>query len=149
MCYFIKRIQKCIKLFFNPYLPTYKEVAIWYTEYINNITIVYLLINSNKKMKKKSLFILACVLLSLAIPLFLQRPLNILFRDWFNPKEWIILQPKYRVWSMVTCMCFSYFMTLSFLLKAKVSVRVYILHFICCNLWAMLVAFTCYVIATD
>lgn len=35
------------------------------------------------------------------------------------------------------------------LVKAKVPVWLYILHFICCNLWAMFVAFACYVIATD
>ena len=97
-------------------------------------------------MKKKSLLIFVCVLLSLAIPLFIQWPLNVLFKDMFNPEEWNVLQPQHRVWSMVTCMCLTYFATMFLLVKAKVPVWLYILHFICCNLWAIFVAFACYVI---
>lgn len=101
------------------------------------------------KKVKRILFIVSCVLLSLAIPVFFQPSLNLLFRAVFNPEGSIILKPVYRVLSTIVCMCLTYYVTRILLEKAKASKFLRILHIVCCILWTMFIAMGYYLVAIE
>lgn len=52
---------------------------------------------------KKALLLVATIVAALFVPVLLQYPLNVLFRDLFNPAGCIILVPGLRVVSTLVC----------------------------------------------
>jgi len=92
-------------------------------------------------MKKIGIIIL-CVVFSIIFPFFAQGYLNILFRDLFNPPEWIILQPHLRVISTLLCFAVTYGIGYHLLKWAKSKKWLFILHailtFLWCGCWAVL-----------
>lgn len=59
-------------------------------------------------MKKRTLIKTFAILEAIILPLFIQAPLNRLFRKLFNPPGWIVLQPPYRVQSTLLCFAITY-----------------------------------------
>lgn len=51
----------------------------------------------------KAVFLIMTVMVALLTPVLLQYPLNVLFRDLFNPAGCIILVPGLRVMSTLVC----------------------------------------------
>ena len=98
-----------------------------------------LLIRSCQSMKKTALIVL-CVLASLMIPIFIQSPLNFLFRDLFNPPDWIILQPHLRVISTILCFAITYGTGYYLLNRAKSKKWLFVLHAVLTFLWCGLIA---------
>lgn len=94
-------------------------------------------------------YIVFCVFISLVWPIFLQSYLNMLFRDLFNPEGWIVLQLKYRIWSMVTCMVIMYGLGFFLLRLARSPIWLYIVHFVCVVLWTGFIAALCGLAAYD
>ena len=83
-----------------------------------------------------------CVVLSILIPLFVQYPLNVLFRDLFNQNGSIILKPHLRVISTLVCFVITYCIGVKLLNKdnAGIVLRISyaILTFLWCCFWALL-----------
>lgn len=52
---------------------------------------------------KKALLLIATIVAALLVPVLLQYPLNVLFRDLFNPAGCVILVPGLRVMSTLVC----------------------------------------------
>ena len=53
--------------------------------------------------KDKVVLLTMTILVALLTPVLLQDPLNVLFRDLFNPPGWIVLVPGLRVVSPLVC----------------------------------------------
>lgn len=97
----------------------------------------------------KTLLIVLCVLDALVLPLFIQHPLNVLFRDLLNPDGWMILQPRFRIMSTIVCLLITYASSLLFLILSKPPKWLYVLHAICTILWTLYIAFTLWIVVTD
>lgn len=103
-------------------------------------------IESSSKIREenKGIWVLSCVILSMALPLFIQNPINVWFRDTFNPSGWIVLLPHLRVKS--TLLCFWIVEVLgSFLLYIGNSRwYLYLVHPFCsfcwCVFWAIIIS---------
>lgn len=76
-----------------------------------------------------------CVVLSILIPLFVQYPLNVLFRDLFNQNGSIILKPHLRVISTLVCFVITYYIGVKLLNKGNASLVLRISHAILTFLW--------------
>lgn len=83
-----------------------------------------------------------CVVLSILIPLFVQYPLNVLFRDLFNQNGIIILKPHLRVISTLVCFAITYCIGVKLLNKGNAGLVLRISHailtFLWCCFWALL-----------
>lgn len=90
---------------------------------------------------KRSYKITSCVVLSIFLPVFIQVPLNFLFRDLFNPSGCIILKPNLRIISALLCFMITYIIGFFILRNAKAKLWLFILHailtFLWCVLWAL------------
>ena len=81
-----------------------------------------------------------CVLVSLFMPIFIQSPLNFLFRDLFNPPGWNILQLHLRIISTILCFAITYGIGYYLLDKVKVKRWLFILHAVLTFLWCGFIA---------
>ena len=95
------------------------------------------------------LCVVAAVVVSLVMPCFIQSPLNVLFRDLFNPEGWIVLVPHLRVISTIVCFLMTYSIGLVLLYNAKSKWWLYILHIVCTFSWCVFVAEIVYMVAVD
>lgn len=77
---------------------------------------------------------------ALGIPILLQSPLNILFRDLFNPPGWRILLPNLRVLSTLICFLITYVVGFIMLKKRDTKLSLFIIHAILTFLWCGFVA---------
>lgn len=100
-------------------------------------------------MSKKTICIILCVIVSIVLPILIQSHLNYMFRGWFNPPGWIVLQPHLRIMSTFVCFLITYFPSLFLLRYGKVSYGLRIAHLFCTFIWAILVACLIYLFVTD
>ena len=89
---------------------------------------------------KKAIFVTLCVLVSLFMPIFIQSPLNFLFRDLFNQPGWNILQLHLRIISTILCFAITYGIGYYLLDKVKVKRWLFILHAVLTFLWCGFIA---------
>ena len=95
------------------------------------------------KEENKGIWVLLCVIVSMILPIIVQHPINVWFRDMFNPSGWMILLPDLRVKS--TLLCFLVVEVLGSFLLFIGNSRWYLylthafLSFCWCVLWAIII----------
>lgn len=105
--------------------------------------------NRERKPFWNILIVTLCVLVSILLPLIIQSPLNRLFRNLYNPPEWIVLQPHLRVISTLICFIITYGIGFYCLISANLKRWLFVLHAILTFLWCGFIAMLLMAIAYD
>lgn len=93
----------------------------------------------------KAVFLIMTILVALLTPVLLQYPLNVLFRDLFNPPGCIILVPGLRVMSTLVCYAIAAAAGWALLRRSRINKTwLDVLFFVLTFLWTGFVAAALY-----
>ncbi len=105
--------------------------------------------NSNSGKNRNVWLIVLCVFISILLPIFIQHPINVVFRDLFNPPGWKYLISNLRVISTLVCFAITCGIGIICLRFAKTKRWLFILHAILTFLWCVFIAVLFWIAVTD